>query len=74
MFNTRELNEAKSNVKNIWRYLLCKKKGVSSVDQRITNILNNKLRALYYAFGTSGKNCKVAQNFKVSLDEKTKII
>ena len=28
--------------------------------------------ALYYTFGTSDKNYKVAQNFRVLLDEKTK--
>ena len=39
------------------RYLLFKKKGVSSVNEKIR---------------TSGKNYKVAQNFRVSLDEKTK--
>ena len=30
------------------------------------------LEALYYTFGTSGINYEVAQNFKVSLDEKRK--
>ena len=28
--------------------------------------------ALYYTFGASGKNYKVVQNFRVSLDEKMK--
>ena len=52
------------------RCFLGKKKCVSVVDQRKTKKCNNKLRALYYTFGTSGNNCKVVQNFKVSLDEK----
>ena len=29
-------------------------------------------RVLYYTFGASGRNCKEVQNFRVSLDKKTK--
>ena len=29
-----------------------------------------KWAALYYTYGTCGINCEVAQNFRVSLDEK----
>lgn len=31
------------------------------------------LGALYYTFGTFGKNYKMALNFRVSLDEKWKV-
>ena len=29
-------------------------------------------KVFYYTFGTSGKNCKDAHNFRISLDKKTK--
>ena len=55
----------------MWVHLLCMKKGVSLVDEKITKKMTIEMTKKKTEM-TSGINQEVVQNFKVSLDEKRK--
>ena len=54
----------------MWVHLLCMKKGVSLVDEKITKKMTIEMTKKTEMI--SGINQEVVQNFKVSLDEKRK--
>ena len=54
----------------MWVHLLCMKKGVSLVDEKITKKMTIEMAKKTEM--TYGINQEVVQNFKVSLDEKRK--
>ena len=68
-------NKTKSNINEIVRtYLLCMKKGVSSVDEKITRNDNNKLRLYITPLGYLVKATKWPKILECCLTKKRKAI
>ena len=71
----REKNETKSNVNKIMRtfLVLCMKKGVSSINEKITRNENKKIEMLY-TFATSHKITTWSKTLDCRLMKKRKAI